>query len=650
MARAWLVLGAAVIFAAAAQAYVLYDHSWPSATTTFNVDIAGADGKWNTSFEQAMGRWNAATLFEFRIRRDTFENPCDGLPTGTSDGDFENGVAFASDACGEAFGDNVVAVNQWWSQGTRALQSNIHFNDAYSWNVYDGPYKTGQWAGIEDFRRVAVHELGHALGLGHEDDVPAIMATSLSRGDTLIGPQPDDIAGVAALYSGGPLPSAPVLVSPSDGAAGVSLTPRLDWRASANADAYDVHFGTSSNPSLAQNLVRLSYRPGPLATHTTYYWRVVARNASGTSSSATYRFTTMDLRPANDLFSNARPIAGPSGMTTGSNVGATGETNEPGAGSKSVWWQWRAPGSGTVTIDTVGSSFDTTLGVYTGTQVNALTLVAENDDADGLDLQSRVTLSVTAGTAYWLRVASFDGSEGSIVLNWNLEEEAEEVSHKHIFPQFPFGGGWESTLMLQALDGDTTCTFSAQDRFLTMQRSSGETYTGTELSFFLPGMNDWRILKTAAPPVSVVSSGMAVLDCNKEVSANTLFSLEVGGSVVAEALVEPSEEVVASGEFAVFLADHRDNARFGMAVANPSNEPLDVFVTVGDTKGQVVVDTATVRIPANSSKAFFVDELGTIPPGHSGQVLIWSAESVYVVGLRFTGVVFTTIPATVRSF
>ena len=174
--------------------------------------------------------------------------------------------------------------------------------------------------------------------------------------------------------------------------------------------------------------------------------------------------------------------------------------------------------------------------MYTGTQANALTLVAENDGADGLDLQSRVTLSVTAGTAYWLRVAGFDGSEGSIVLNWNLEEEAEEVSHKHIFPQFPFGGGWESTLMLQALDGDTTCTFSAQDRFLTMQRSSGETYTGTELSFFLPGMNDWRILKTATPQGSVVSSGMAVLDCNKEVSANTLFSLEVGGSVVAEAL------------------------------------------------------------------------------------------------------------------
>ena len=54
MARAWLVLGAAVIFAASVQAYVLYDHTWPSATTTFNMDIAGADGKWNTSFEQAM--------------------------------------------------------------------------------------------------------------------------------------------------------------------------------------------------------------------------------------------------------------------------------------------------------------------------------------------------------------------------------------------------------------------------------------------------------------------------------------------------------------------------------------------------------------------------------------------------------------------
>jgi len=33
------------------------------------------------------------------------------------------------------------------------------------------------------------------------------------------------------------------------------------------------------------------------------------------------------------------------------------------SGGKSVWWTWMAPSSGSVQIDTIGSSFDTTLGL-----------------------------------------------------------------------------------------------------------------------------------------------------------------------------------------------------------------------------------------------------------------------------------------------
>ena len=106
--------------------------------------------------------------------------------------------------------------------------------------------------------------------------------------------------------------------------------------------------------------------------------------------------------------------------------------------------------------------------------------------------------------------------------------------------------GWESTLMVQAVDGNTTCTFSAQGRSFTMRDPYGNNLSGTQQQLIL-GMNGWTILKTATPQGMAASSGMAVLDCDEEVSANTLFSLEVGGSLVAEALVESSEEIV-SGE------------------------------------------------------------------------------------------------------
>ena len=227
--------------------------------------------------------------------------------------------------------------------------------------------------------------------------------------------------------------------------------------------------------------------------------------------------------------------------------------------------------------------------------------------------------------------------------------EVVSAQHKYIFPQFAFGGGWESTLMVQALGSNTTCTFSAQDRSFTMRDPYGNNLSGTQQQLIL-GMNGWTILKTATPQGMAASSGMAVLDCDEEVSANTLFSLEVGGSLVAEALVESSEEIVSGEPAAQFLADHRDGARFAVAVANPSNQPLDVLIAVGDLGGQPIGEV-TVNVPANAAQAFFVDELVTIPTGHTGQVSIRPSNnpgpSVYVVGLRLTGLVLTTIPATV---
>ena len=225
--------------------------------------------------------------------------------------------------------------------------------------------------------------------------------------------------------------------------------------------------------------------------------------------------------------------------------------------------------------------------------------------------------------------------------------EIASAQHKYIFPQFAFGGGWESTLMVQAVDNNATCNFSAQGRFFTMLDPPGNSLSGTQQQLVL-GMNEGTILKTATPQGMVTSSGMAVLDCSEEVSANTLFSLEVGGSLVAEAVVEPSEEIVSGAVLAQFLADHRDGARFGVAVANPSNQPLDVLIAVGDLGGQQIGE-AMVNVPANTAQARFVDELVTIPTGHTGQVSIRPSNnpgpSAYVVGLRVTGLVITTIPA-----
>ena len=132
--------------------------------------------------------------------------------------------------------------------------------------------------------------------------------------------------------------------------------------------------------------------------------------------------------PANDPFAAAQTLSGPSGSVTGTNVGATKEAGEPNhgrnLGGQSIWYRWTAPATRNVVVDTVGSGFDTLLGVYTGSQVDGLTRIASNDDATSVDSTSQVRFRAKAGTTYSIAVDGYraKGSsvveEGSVVLRW----------------------------------------------------------------------------------------------------------------------------------------------------------------------------------------------------------------------------------------
>ena len=154
----------------------------------------------------------------------------------------------------------------------------------------------------------------------------------------------------------------------------------------------------------------------------------VKSGASSAYHTATYEFLIQQRAEStieNDSFSSPIIISDASGSRAGSNAGATLETSEtkPSAQSSStgsVWYKWTAPSSGTVTFDTVGSGFDTVLGVYTGSSVSSLTEIDSNDDIESGNTKSRVTFTANSGTTYRIAVYGYNGANGSFTLNWSL--------------------------------------------------------------------------------------------------------------------------------------------------------------------------------------------------------------------------------------
>jgi len=98
-------------------------------------------------------------------------------------------------------GNHILAVT--WSAklragGKPAWTSDLFFNDNFTWS--DRPDSNPD-LGVFDIETVALHELGHAIGFGHETVKPSIMAPYYAGVNRSLST--DDLAGLAALYGGG---------------------------------------------------------------------------------------------------------------------------------------------------------------------------------------------------------------------------------------------------------------------------------------------------------------------------------------------------------------------------------------------------------------------------------------------------------------
>ena len=122
---------------------------------------------------------------------------------------------------------------------------------------------------------------------------------------------------------------------------------------------------------------------------------------------------------ANDNFASATTVSPPPYTDTESTIVATTETGEPTSCSGhtisgTVWYNFTPVGNRTVTVDTLGSDFDTILAVYTGPTVSTTTQVTCNDDTVGTT--SQVQFLGTSGIPYRIQVGGFNGESGNMTM------------------------------------------------------------------------------------------------------------------------------------------------------------------------------------------------------------------------------------------
>ena len=150
---------------------------------SFNDSAADALSNWNQHLVHMKFRWILGSI----------------LTPGDSDAD--NSVFFSSNVYGDSFGSSTLAITLISTRGNIVSETDVIFNSAKSWDSYRGPQQ-GQ---VFDFRRVALHEFGHVLGLDHPDEagqsVSALMNSRIGSLDQLTS---DDIAGARSLYDAGP--------------------------------------------------------------------------------------------------------------------------------------------------------------------------------------------------------------------------------------------------------------------------------------------------------------------------------------------------------------------------------------------------------------------------------------------------------------
>ncbi|RWW10847.1 hypothetical protein GW17_00025587 [Ensete ventricosum] len=198
--------------------------TWPSdktelkyaitATSAVSIDLSVL----KTVFARAFGRWSAATTLTFSET----DSP--------SDADITIGFYNGSHGDGEPF-DGVLGT---LAHAFSPTDGRFHLDAAETW-VAEGDVTQADSDVAVDLESVAVHEIGHLLGLGHTSVTEAIMYPTIKTRTRKVDLANDDVEGIQNLYGSNPnftgvAPSSTGSSSPEINDGGLGSMARSSWR------------------------------------------------------------------------------------------------------------------------------------------------------------------------------------------------------------------------------------------------------------------------------------------------------------------------------------------------------------------------------------------------------------------------------------
>lgn len=228
------------------------------------------------------------------------------------------------------------------------------------------------------------------------------------------------------------IPSCTNLMYPVNNAVLVPATPEIRWYASAGATSYKISIGTTpggSNIVNQQTVSTTSFTPStPFSLNTTYYVRVIAVGAGGTSSGCfETKFTTTPPPPSNDECASAttltvNPDMNCGAVTAGTTLAATNSNVDPdpcfGVSDDDVWYKFTATESNHIislsNVASVGSDYSESVQfqVFSGDCNGLASIFCSPYSGVGI-------VDVTVGETYYVRVFS-SNSGGEFAQSFNI--------------------------------------------------------------------------------------------------------------------------------------------------------------------------------------------------------------------------------------